>query len=544
MEELFSRAQAAYARGDLQAAYELFVDVRERALAEGDDELAARTAYHLGNVLRSLSRYADAEAMFAHAMAYAVRTGDDIGKAHCHLGLGNVYRGQSRYDDARQAYRAAERVYQAEPTCWQERMDVRINRGLVDYLAGNFTEAKRRLTSVLDDCLAGRFGGAAGVDAAVVEDLIIECRFNLGNVERELGDFGAAKRLLDEAAAHYEQRREIIKFADCRLSQGNVYRQTGHAREAGTAWIEARTIFNANSWLEKGADCTVNLGNLSLDDGHVDEALRRFDDAREQYELRGLREHAADCRHNAGFALLVAGDFGAAEEMMLQARRAYEEHGLDVPPDCSAALAEVMFAQQRYAAARHWLDIARTGYEAAELTFDVARTRMTEAIIMWKDERGQPSEHARARSALELAVPSLLTTDDVRFQFSSSRDRAAWAQLVHHDLAFVLHLAHVVGDADVLGDLVESFTSVGWYAVDDPSPSDRALSARHVKRAMRPSAPRDPEDPVAVFDDVVLPLLPAPRLRVLAADGPRLALADYVRPISEAMAHLDPLVTW
>lgn len=506
--------------------------LRAEARAAGDEAVAADAAYQLGNVLRTLSAYPDATEMFTEALEYAVRRGSRSRQADCHLGLGNVHRGSSRYAAARAAYAAADSIYAAEGVS-EGCLDVAINVAVVDYLTSDYAQAQRRFETLL-----------SGRTPALDPDREMVCRANLANVLRERGRFAEAEALLDQARAFYEHIGNPIAVADCDLNLGNVYYQTGRDREAGRAWRRARTVFNNAALRERGADCTINLGLLALDQSETRLAIRRFDNARVTYAGFGLVEHTADCISDIGFAHLVDGDPRQAVVKFAEAQRHYREHQLAANPDWTAAMGEARRRQGKFRQARKHFRQAREAYLERSQGFDIAHMQMCQAQVLWEDARAEPDPRLRARLALRSAVPALLTTDDVRFQFFSPRDRAAWARVIEDSLAFVLDVAYVVGDTEVIGDLVESFTSVGWYAVGPAGAPDAPLRAHDVSAALRRGERIDDDDPRAILDDLVLPLLPAPPLRVLGPAGPRVALGDYGRSAQGGKAARTPLVTW
>lgn len=529
--DLFDIAVVCYAERRYEAALAAFEDAHEHARGAGDRAAEADAAYQLGNVLRTLSRYEEAEAMFQEAYAYAVEQDLPVQRADCLLGMGNAHRGKSRYREARAAYRSALSIYEAEDQPLGV-VDVTINLAVVDYLAGDYATAQ----CVFEVLLNGR---TPPLDA----ERAMMCRATLGNVLRERGRFGEAERLLDEAREHFSEAGDPIAVADCDLNLGNVYHQTGREREADRVWRGARVVFNKAHLFERGADCTLDLGLLALQRGELSTAVKRLENARNIYASFGLAEHTADCIYNIGFALLVDGHPDAAAEKFSEAMDLYKQHRLVPNPDWTATMGEARRLQGRLPEARSQFVEARQAYADRDLVFDVAHMQMCEARVLWDDALSQPDVEVRAREALCSAVPGLLKTDDVRFQFVSVRDRAAWARLVENALSFVLEIADAAHDLDVLGDLVESFTSVGWYAVGEVSENE-ALSTRCVREALRFGERVDAEDPRAVFDDLVLPLLPTPPLRVLGPDGPRLALNPYLRGARSGNSPQAPLVTW
>ena len=70
--DLFDIAVVCYAERRYEAALAAFEDAHEHARGADDRAAEADAAYQLGNVLRTLSRYEEAEAMFQEAYAYAV----------------------------------------------------------------------------------------------------------------------------------------------------------------------------------------------------------------------------------------------------------------------------------------------------------------------------------------------------------------------------------------------------------------------------------------------------------------------------------------
>lgn len=539
-ERLFDEGVGAYLGGDFVGAQRQFRNLLARAEASGNSREIADAAYQLGNVLRAVSRYSEAQWMFEYAQRIARTERDPLAIAHCWLGLGNVHRGTSRYADAERCYAKADEAYAALERSW-ELLDVSVNRALVAYLRGDYEEAEPLLQAALKRYRTAAEDHEPGSDW---DQRVAECHLNLANVYREQGSFGLAEESLDAARKFFHERQMFVAEADCLLNLGNVYHETGRSAEATDAWLRARDVYNGCQLYERGADCTVNLGILALESDEWQEAARRFKDAERRYTELGLRQHAADCRHNRGFANLLAGNHQAAKHAIESAQGEYAQHGLKVPPDSVAALAAVYHALGHYGEARSRYAAAGRGFEEAALPVDVARMSMNIAAVVWDDAVEIPDPALRARAALDLAIPALLTTDDVRFQFPSARDRAAWARLMHRDVSFVLGLAHASGDHDVVGDLVEAFASVGWYAVERGNlPSDlvgaQMVSTQLVSKAARGST--TVPGPLLDFDDLSLPLFPTPPLRVLGPDGPRIALSGFAR---RRPAVSEPLTTW
>lgn len=528
---LFDAAADCYATQRYSEAATAFQRLRDHARRTHDQRAAADAAYQLGNVLRTLSHYDEAEQMFNEALAYAVDHGPRTRVGDCHLGFGNVHRGRSRYAEARAAYRAAQSIYDAEGESTGY-LDVMINLAVVDYLASDYAEAQ----SAFEALLLTR-------TPPLNTERAMACRTTLANVLRERGRFGEAEELLMTAREHYVQSGDRIAVADCDLNLGNVYSQTGREDQADRVWRAARKVFNNAGLRERGADCTLNLGLLAVQREQISLAIQRFESARAVYAALGLVEHTADCISDIGFAHLIAGDPAAACRRFTEAQRLYRRHRLDRNPDWTAAIGEARRRQGRFASARKHFRRARAAYVERNLGFDVAHMQMREAQAVWDDIRSEPNPRLRAERALRSAVPGLLTTDDVRYQFASARDRAAWAHLAEGGLALVLDIADSLGDVELLGDLVESFTSVGWYAVGPDLTHGGARSARYVSTSLR-FGERTGDDPRAVFDDLVLPLRPTPPLRVLGPSGPRVALAGYPRTGLRGSATQTPLVTW
>ena len=327
---------------------------------------------------------------------------------------------------------------------------------------------------------------------------------------------------------------------------------------------------------EQVADCTMNLGAVYQGMGRYQDAETAHTAAREVYQQLGLTEQVADCTMTLGIVYQGVGRYQDAVTAYTAAREVYQQLGLtEKVATCTMNLGNVYRAMGRYQDAETAFTSARAAFELLGLVLEVARCDHSRAVLLAAE--GNPGRDVRA--ALTVLVPSVRVRDSVRFQFPKASDRLAWAASIADGLDLAFWLAHEVGDAELIADLIETQINHGIYTTNGPENdgqggaaavgtgdtvgsltnrqqlSASALDHFLFQAAHEGSAPSPvqggPGDGgpsatmsglVTLLDTTVLPLGPPPQLLRPATTGaPRTVLDRHLPPSTHAGTYLSAI---
>jgi tetratricopeptide (TPR) repeat protein len=143
-------------------------------------------------------------------------------------------------------------------------------------------------------------------------------------------------------------------------------------------------------------------GALNALGGGFDESRTAVEHARRTYEELGQPILAAvSCSFVAGFTEMLSGDYQAAEQVLRASAEDLEQRGEDAHLATRAAeLAGAIYAQERFAEAAEWIQIARRHSASDDLSAQFTWRAVHAKIIASLGEMGEAEE--LAREALEL----------------------------------------------------------------------------------------------------------------------------------------------
>ncbi len=366
----YSEGQAAYARADYAAARVAY----EHALASGDTPRAQVEA-RLGLTLRKLGENDAARRVLVAAVAGAEASGDAHLAAVARRYLGRVHADTGRYDEAMAAYDAAllhHRTHGPEGDV----LKVQIQRAGVAWERFDFDTASDAYQDVHGRAVVS---GRRDLEASALEGMSML----LGYV----GDFGAARRLLGQAARlHQEQGRENQLLATT-LQRAIVAQVGGDDVAALALGREALERARAQGVPIFEAQALVVLADASLDASALEEGLGYARSARKIAAASGLAPLVRFARVAEARATTALTRWDEAEPLLAALRldersdtRALAEslsaRMADARGDTAGALRHLRAAVANYEQLRGEL-----GAERLSRFFNSERTRAYERLV-------------------------------------------------------------------------------------------------------------------------------------------------------------------
>lgn len=320
-----------------------------------EDNLPDDLAYPYANALSDLGRVDDALAVYVDLRDRAAAAGDDehVGQMEMEIGLSLDRVGDHRGALAR--FEIAERIAD-EHDDWFQQALLAINMSASLRALGRTDEAADRLEVAIEV-----------LDELDDERYALDARFNLANIHWEQGRFAEAGAFYEHAVVAYEQLGLSEQVADALDSLGGVEHVCGRHARARDLHARALAIYEEAGAVHERRLAAQNLGHVLGHLGEYDAGRRALHTAVEVAEdLANL----AAVSEAWGFLTLLecqAGDAAAAEACLAKARETSDRSGAQT--DQSAWFDEltgaVLNAQARFVEAVPVLERAVQRREAS-----------------------------------------------------------------------------------------------------------------------------------------------------------------------------------
>lgn len=452
--------------------------------------------------------------------------GDQARLAQCRRFLASAVERRSDHNEARSLL---DRVYRYALTAGDEELHADCCQDLGNLLVqtGHYDEGIAQLTE------ASRvFDAASDLMKAAV------CRERAGVAHFFQGRHAVAEDLLYEARAVFAHCDAPRWLASVEMELGLIYCDTGRFEESEHLYRRAREAFRAQGLRLDEAVAEANLGGLSLRRQDLDAATAAFTAAERIFQELNLDYSVAVCRQNLGAVATMRGDATVGREL-LGAANAYFAGDPSFRWNTAATHRNLAVTETRlshWSAARAHLAQARRLNAELGMCEDLARCDLWAAILIV-----QESANPDLWRALDLGLPAMLFIEAQRFQYPYAATRVAWAELNAEIRRELFRWAHRLGDASVLGDLVEISINAGVHVTEHVPESTAtthfasiipALDADMPDSAARATAAAPPlpiGGAAALIAGATLPMRPPPRLLMPdghVALGPQLDSAD------------------
>ncbi|MCC7353481.1 MAG: CHAT domain-containing protein [Anaerolineae bacterium] len=376
---------------------------RPASEASAETSMQALLAYcyrGLGQALRGLNRYAEANEWAEAARTTYERAGLPLAAARCETDIAFHLLLNDRQEAVRRLAHAREVFTQAGATA--DLAEVDQYTALIQHEQTHFTEALPRfqaaravfeaegllmraaLTEVNEANTYLRMGAlekalelGERARARMVEAgrpvMVVACDVNLGLVHHTLGQGREALTRFERALALCEGQNLPVDAARCRLNMALVYEQNGDYARALAVCQRARDELDAAGIAMYRAHCDQNLGALYLRVGQYERALERFGAARETFADERMPGYTARCDMQMAAVQVEMGELDKAQELLERAQATCRAQGMTLGADlCDVLLAEVEdrrgeaeSADARYRSARERLAAAGLLVDAA-----------------------------------------------------------------------------------------------------------------------------------------------------------------------------------
>ncbi|GAA0285969.1 tetratricopeptide repeat protein [Halobacterium noricense] len=369
--------------GNPERAIDVFERLHEAASARGSVEHEAAAERGLGRAAKQQSRYDDAAARLAAALALAVRGDERELVFECLLQLGSVSEKRGAFDEAEKQYEAAH-----------------------DY-------------------------------ARSLDDEFAEARalHNLGNAAHSRSDFDAAADYARRALDSYQRHDERLWEAKVRSNLGNALTRTGDDDEAEAQYRRALDIDTELGRDPGIAGALTNLGDLERLRGNYEPALTYTERAESLYRRIGDDYRRAICLNNVGIVKKNQGDVEGAREAHEEAYEIREDignpHALGMS-EHNLAVCALEAGDLEEAAA--YLEDSMAHLDEAGNTRSVAVTRTVLADVHQREGR-----HDAAIEELEIAVEALAACGDTNAMTAALDELVALLVEVGDDAAAHAH---------------------------------------------------------------------------------------------------------
>jgi tetratricopeptide (TPR) repeat protein len=119
----------------------------------------------------------------------------------------------------------------------------------------------------------------------------------LGQIERDLGNGGAAQPLVEEAVTICRELGDSLRLAHTVRHLGDIHRHAGRRDLAEPCYLEALTLYRGDGGAAplELANAVRPLAILKHDAGEMEEAKRLFAEARDLYAAANVPEGVASC---------------------------------------------------------------------------------------------------------------------------------------------------------------------------------------------------------------------------------------------------------
>ncbi|MEV6138706.1 tetratricopeptide repeat protein [Nocardia sp. NPDC051990] len=397
----------------------------------------------------------------------------------------------------------------AEGAAAYQRGDVAEARRLFEDIARTSTDGLRisalvNAASMCDEL--GDHAGAIAMFGAALAEMpadAIEKRsaalINLSQALQHVGDLDGAQQVLEQARALLtEHNDESMQRVACLLSLtavafhrqswayaielatesldaavrfaphlaghplstlGGIYFETGRRELAVDFMGQALTAFDAADDRNAVAETEQNLAVMYVRLDRFDEAEPPLRSSQEYFERAGLGYRAGVGLKTMGFLAEGRGDTDAAQQLYRRSLDYFHESGavLDAA-DVRVRLATVAYTNRRYDEGEALISAAFAAYAERGLGLHCARIDFWHAALLESViEAAETPDAELLRRAIDLAVPSALAIDAVRYTLPNGNQREKWnRQIADPAMRMAFRFAYLSGDGPLIVDLIET----------------------------------------------------------------------------------------
>ncbi len=357
------RAAARYANEEAISYFEQAAE-QLRMLPEASDHLRWRLAAGLGDVYRSMGKYADSTGALEVGLTLVETSGlpDEL-QASMYRRLGETAQKQGDLDVAYEHFTTAVTLL-GEPVDQQGQTEAaRIFTGLAwtHFLQGRFDQARDASEASL---MHARRAGAL-TELAAAENLLGGVYYRQSNWELSSQHTRRAMILREQMGYTWGVAATLSNLGILAVSAGD--------------WNKARSFFERSLVLRKEVGdvegMTIvhnNLGMLARDQGDLEQAEFHFSESLEVARLFEIGYHVANSTIGLAHVMLLKGDIAAAQEAINESLVQAESIGAnDMQAEIHRIQAEILLAQSAWDKARIAADeavelAAETGHRSQE----------------------------------------------------------------------------------------------------------------------------------------------------------------------------------
>jgi transcriptional regulator with GAF, ATPase, and Fis domain len=213
-------------RGELGPALVSYLRGQRLAAALGQSTALATLELDLAKLYADAGAFDRARTWIAHATERATAHELAFLRGACASVRGEIDLGEERWDDAEAALEAAARAFEATHT-ERERREVELTRARLDRTRGRLDAARERLRTTTDEA----------------PDLAMRTAIELGLVELEAENAGAARAALDRAVSLSDRVRQPMSTARSLAARSRAWRALGATTLAETDRASARATY-------------------------------------------------------------------------------------------------------------------------------------------------------------------------------------------------------------------------------------------------------------------------------------------------------------
>ncbi|MEV6334264.1 tetratricopeptide repeat protein [Nocardia vinacea] len=334
---------------------------------------------------------------------------------------------------------------------------------------------------------------------------------------------------------------------------GGIYFETGRRELAVDFMGQAMAAFDAAGDRNAVAETEQNLAVMYVRLDRFDEAEPPLRSSQEYFERAELGYRAGVGLKTMGFLAEGRGDTDAAHRLYRRSLDYFQESGavLDAA-DVRVRLATVAYSNGQYAEGEALIDEAFAAYAERGLGLHCAQIDFWHAALLEPVIEAAESPDAELLGrAIDLAVPSALAIDAVRYTLPNGNQREKWnRQIADPAMRMAFRFAYLSGNGPLIVDLIETQCAgttldIARSAVGGPPrlplelfdpPAEPAQPTVQVGTGPQSgSAPQLGTALASVAASAGLPVVPPPRVAV-APDG-HIALAGYIEAAELRYGH-------
>ena len=282
------------------------------AHTRGDDTLAARCRFRLGDIALARSDHEGARTRYEEALPLYRGVGDIRGEANCIARLGDISLARSDNEAARERYEKALALYRrvgdtrGEAHCIRSVGDLALACSDHESARSRYEEALRLYIGV------GDIRGQAN------------CILRLGDLALACSDHERAHTCYGQALPLYRRVGNIVGEANCIKGLGDIAFTRSDHEGAGRRYEEALPLYRGVGDILGEANCIKRQGDIAVACAEHENARRRYQEALPLYRRVGAILGEANCIRRQGDIAVALSDPESAQTWYEQALALYE----------------------------------------------------------------------------------------------------------------------------------------------------------------------------------------------------------------------------